>query len=75
MEVSNIIGTYNDRKEGWKTINKLHGVNNSDDTLMLNKLLYWRYGPNQTRFRADRKKTNRFSYVIGHWIGDKRRLN
>ena len=26
MKVSNIIGTYIDRKEGWKTINKLHVV-------------------------------------------------
>ena len=70
MEVSNIVGTFIERKEGKKTINKLHVVQLGrslktidrflwDNTLVLhNLILYWRYGPNQARFRAYKEKNN-----------------
>ena len=69
------------RKAGKRLIS--YTVFNLDDTLMLNKpyigdMDLIKHDSEQTRlvfFLSDRKKTNPFSYVIGHWIGDKGRLN
>ena len=61
------------RKAGKRLIS--YTVFNSDDTLMLNNLIWeiWTYS--SVMLSIQKKKTNQFSYNIGHLIGDKVRFN
>ena len=61
------------RKAGKRLIS--YTVFNSDDTLMLNKPYFGDMDLIKHDSEQTEKKANRFSYVIGHLIGDKGRLN
>ena len=76
MEVSNIIGTFIERKEGKKTVNKLHVLTRTIPLCLIT--LYYIGDMDLIMHDSERTKkkiTKLSSNDIGHLIGDKVRLN